>query len=364
MGTLLADRLTITMWCFRADAGDHKKSKKIDTMLHNRAKASREEIKLLLLGPGESGKSTIFKQMKILGAGGYSPEDLKSFKPVIASNCITQIQVLISALQQLNLPFESPENMQRAERISQLPTTADSWSAEVGEDIKYLWHDAGIQKAYSFKDREFQLNDSADYFFNNIDRFLDPGFVPTEQDVLRARVRSTGIDEAEFELEDFSFRMLDVGGQRSERRKWIHCFDCVTSVLFCTSLSEYDQTLREDDSQNRMKESLLLFDEIRNSPWFKQTPFMLFLNKTDLFREKIEVHKIPLKTCFDEYDGAQTFDAGAEFIRKKFLELNTDNQDVFVHLTCAISTENVKFVFNAVKQKLLSDTLQEMGMPV
>lgn len=125
--------------------------------------------------------------------------------------------------------------------------------------------------------------------------------MPDQQDVLRARVRSTGIEEAEFTFEDLAFRMLDVGGQRSERRKWIHCFDCVTAVIFCVALSEYDQTLREDESQNRMKESLLLFDEICNSLWFKQTAFILFLNKTDLFRDKIA--KKDLTCCFPDYTG-------------------------------------------------------------
>ena len=114
-------------------------------------------------------------------------------------------------------------------------------------------------------------------------------------------MRSTGIDEAEFEFDDLEFKMLDVGGQRSERRKWIHCFDCVTAVLFCASLNEYDQVLREDDSQNRMKESILLFDEICNSPWFRETAFILFLNKTDLFREKVT--RVPLSICFPNYKG-------------------------------------------------------------
>ena len=99
--------------------------------------------------------------------------------------------------------------------------------------------------------------------------------------------------------------MLDVGGQRSERRKWIHCFDCVTAVIFCASLSEYDQVLREDDSQNRMKESILLFDEICNSPWFRDTTFLLFLNKTDLFREKIP--RVPLSVCFPDFPGKYKF---------------------------------------------------------
>ena len=142
-------------------------------------------------------------------------------------------------------------------------------------------------------------------FFNDIERIGENNFLPTNQDVLRCRVRSTGIDEAEFELEGLEFKMLDVGGQRSERRKWIHCFDCVTAVIFCASLSEYDQVLREDDSQNRMKESILLFDEICNSPWFRDTTFLLFLNKTDLFREKIP--RVPLSVCFPDFPGKYKF---------------------------------------------------------
>lgn len=46
--------------------------------------------------------------------------------------------------------------------------------------------------------------------------------------------------------------MFDVGGQRSERKKWIHCFENVTSIIFCVALSEYDQVLLEESSQVRM----------------------------------------------------------------------------------------------------------------
>lgn len=140
-------------------------------------------------------------------------------------------------------------------------------------------------------------------FFDAIDRISEPNYIPNQADVLRARVRTTGIEEADFELDDFQFKMVDVGGQRSERRKWIHCFDCVTAVIFCAALSEYDQALREDDTQNRMKESLLLFDEIRNSPWFRSTPFILFLNKLDLFREKIQ--KVSLDVCFPDFPACE-----------------------------------------------------------
>jgi hypothetical protein len=86
--------------------------------------------------------------------------------------------------------------------------------------------------------------------------------VPSAQDILRSRVRTTGIVETSFLVEGNTFKMYDVGGQRNERKKWIHCFENVTAVLFVAAISEYDQKLFEDESQNRMSEALSLFEEI------------------------------------------------------------------------------------------------------
>lgn len=98
-----------------------------------------------------------------------------------------------------------------------------------------------------------------------------------------------------------NFRLVDVGGQRSERKKWMHCFQDVTAVIFCVAMSEYDLKLYEDDTTNRMHESLKLFKEICNSRWFIDTSMILFLNKKDLFQEKIK--KIDLSVCFEDYKG-------------------------------------------------------------
>lgn len=75
--------------------------------------------------------------------------------------------------------------------------------------------------------------------------------------------------------------MFDVGGQRSERKKWIHCFENVTAIVFLVAISEYDQMLYEDESINRMQEALVLFDSICNSRWFVRTSIILFLNKVN-----------------------------------------------------------------------------------
>ena len=64
-------------------------------------------------------------------------------------------------------------------------------------------------------------------FFNDIDRISAKDYNPDVQDVLRARSKTTGITETEFEVDSTKFRMVDVGGQRSERKKWIHCFEVI-----------------------------------------------------------------------------------------------------------------------------------------
>ena len=74
----------------------------------------------------------------------------------------------------------------------------------------------------------------------------DPNYLPTDQDILRSRVKTTGITETTFIIGDLTYRMFDVGGQRSERKKWIHCFENVNCLLFLVAISGYDQCLVED----------------------------------------------------------------------------------------------------------------------
>eukprot|EP00026_Physarum_polycephalum_P009628 Phypoly_transcript_09756.p1 GENE.Phypoly_transcript_09756~~Phypoly_transcript_09756.p1 ORF type:complete len:124 (+),score=12.80 Phypoly_transcript_09756:965-1336(+) len=119
--------------------------------------------------------------------------------------------------------------------------------------------------------------------------------------------------------------------------------------------------LAEDPTQNRMHESLLLFKNICNLNWFQKTPIIIFLNKRDIFLEKIR--HVDLKVCFPEYDGGLDYDAATQFISRRFLGMNENPKKLlYIHFTCATDTSNIVIVFKAVKDIVLRQGLQTMGI--
>ncbi|KAL7827389.1 hypothetical protein SRHO_G00331070 [Serrasalmus rhombeus] len=337
-------------------------NEEIDKQLRRDKKDSRRELKLLLLGTGESGKSTFIKQMRIIHGSGYTKEDRKSFTKLVYQNIVTAMQSMIRAMEMLKIAFSNSKNQAHANLLNELEVDkVMELDKNYVEAIHSLWSDQGIQECYDRR-REYQLSDSAKYYLSDLERIADPGYVPTEQDILRVRVPTTGIIEYPFDLENVIFRMVDVGGQRSERRKWIHCFENVTSIIFLVALSEYDQVLAECDNENRMEESKALFKTIITYPWFQQSSVILFLNKTDILAEKITYSH--LVNYFPEFTGPQNdAKAAQEFILKMYQEQNPDREKtIYSHFTCATDTENIRFVFAAVKDTILRHNLKEFNL--
>uniref|UniRef100_A0A914YF88 Uncharacterized protein n=1 Tax=Panagrolaimus superbus TaxID=310955 RepID=A0A914YF88_9BILA len=110
-----------------------------------------------------------------------------------------------------------------------------------------------------------------------------------------------------------------------------------------------------------MQESLKLFDSICNSPWFADIHFILFLNKKDLFAEKI--HRSPLTVCFPEYKGQQNQTECINYIQWKFEQLNRSSQrEIYAHHTCATDTQQVQFVLDACLDMIIAKNLKSMGL--
>ena len=340
-----------------------ERSKMIDRTLKADGQRDSKDVKLLLLGAGESGKSTIVKQMKIIHDNGFSPEERSQFKGVVYNNIVQSIQMIIKAMSRLEIEYGDPARSEDERQLFTLAGTSeeDVLTEELVGIMKRLWEDKGVQKCFG-RAREYQLNDSAGYYLSELGRIGAPDYCPSEQDVLRTRVKTTGIIETQFNFRDLHFRMFDVGGQRSERKKWIHCFEGVTAIIFCAALSAYDLVLAEDEETNRMKESLQIFDSICNNQWFVKTSIILFLNKKDLFAEKIK--SSPLTVCFPEYDGANTEEEAGAYIRGQFEELNgrKKGKELYSHFTCATDTSNIQFVFDAVTDVIIKINLENCGL--
>ncbi|XP_073706878.1 guanine nucleotide binding protein (G protein), alpha activating activity polypeptide O, a isoform X3 [Garra rufa] len=343
------------------------RSKAIEKNLKEDGITAAKDVKLLLLGAGESGKSTIVKQMKIIHEDGFSGDDVKQYKPVVYSNTIQSLAAIVRAMDTLGLEYGDKEqscaNWHDKGRKVQTLTDApeeETMPPELLSAMIRLWSDSGIQECFS-RAREYQLNDSAQYYLDSLDRIGAADYQPTEQDILRTRVKTTGIVETHFTFKNLHFRLFDVGGQRSERKKWIHCFEDVTAIIFCVALSGYDQVLHEDETTNRMHESLKLFDSICNNKWFTNTSIILFLNKKDIFEEKIK--KSPLSICFPEYTGSDTFMEAVGYIQSQYESKNKSvEKEVYSHITCATDTNNIQFVFDAVTDVIIANNLRFCGL--
>ena len=112
------------------------------------------------------------------------------------------------------------------------PMEEFEYTQEFYETTINLWKDGGVQTCFE-RSNEYQLIDCAKYFLDKVDVIKDEeNFQPTEQDILRARVLTSGIFETKFRVDKVKFHMFDVGGQRDERRKWIQCFNDVTAIIF------------------------------------------------------------------------------------------------------------------------------------
>jgi len=326
------------------DGGDKGKAAKAP-----KKKKIMGEAKLVLIGPGESGKSTVFKQMKILeNEQGVDEKERARFAEIVYANIVSQMRIIVKVCFDEEVEFGSDENRDNAQKLLAQPEDAP-WARETGQIIKKLWEEEeGVRVIYGERDRLFQLNDGSGYFFDNLERIMADGYIPSQQDFLRVRIRTIGYDEAQYEYKQVLFNVLDVGGQRSERRHWKDYLDNATAILFCASLAEYDQKLREDKTVSRMQETLSLFEQVCKSPVSQAIPIILLLNKTDLFKEKLQ--KKPISVYFKEYRGPQTFEESAGYIKSRFMMMRVNEVEIFPHYTCAVDTDNIKLVWRDVRE--------------
>lgn len=386
MGAVCSKHPAVT----QEDAVNKAQDAEISRRIEREAKEEKDVQKLLLLGAGESGKSTIFKQIKVLYQTGFDDAERRSYRPVIHANVCEAVRTLFIGAKEFAESEEErssnyelqPENKVFGEKLSEVESFSRfiPLTEEIALKVQSFWRDPAVQAVY-LRESELQLPDCTQFFLENVLRLAQHDYTPTQEDVLYARQQTKGIVQIEFspvgnsKRQGGMYRLFDVGGQRNERRKWIHLFDGVTAVIFCASLSEYDQMLFEEETKNRMMETKELFDWLLKEPWFKKTSFLLFLNKFDIFEKK--AMKVPLTVCewFQDYqpptlDSVEIIDHAYQFIKQKFKDLynqNTPPDDTVhrifrIYKTTALDRNLIEQTFQLVNDALARKRLLDEGL--
>jgi len=364
----------------------------IESFMMRERKRDQTIRKLLLLGTGSSGKSTIFKQLKQIYQDGLAETVYFESAFQIRNNCVMSILTLLKrsqVLYDLN-PVEHADchvdlktdgvrqHIQHVLDNQDVDGLNDKRGRVLSESITYLWSLPSVRRTFK-KRHKFSFIENMDFFFAKINMIFDVNYAPTLEDVLKSRVRTTGLVQELVNINDVMFSIFDAGGQRTERRKWIQLFEGVTAVLFVAALSHYSCVLFEDENTNSMVESLELFDYICNSKWFRQTEMILFLNKKDVFEQRLR-EGISLSVCYgDSWDGDDYVEQedekedeaffrrcshmAVDFITDEYQKLNKNpRKKIFMHATTATDQANVEKVFWDVQNIIVSTNLASSGL--
>lgn len=216
-----------------------------DANLNEESVKSMTRFKVLLLGAGESGKTTVIKQLKTIYKVELTPFEIKQYKVALHDNSLTMMKRFLEAAETFGYAFQNEEEKSWAHDVKSFSFGSEIFSLtkDIASKISRLWNTETLKRVFNRRN-EFWNLDASDYYFENVNRFVEPNWEPNEDDCIFARVITTGIAVTEFDQGPVHFSVVDVGGQRSERKKWMHAFDDAKGIVFVVSLAAYNQVSR------------------------------------------------------------------------------------------------------------------------
>jgi len=296
-----------------------------------------------------------------MGGGGLTDEDLRDSAKAIQDAIVVQMKNILMAFRDPTTGTLTDNFPNEIVTYAEHVIAASKSLAEAGDAIEHLWAHQAIKDAYTNRSN-LGISDNIKIFLDDLVRIKQEDYMPTAEDLILARISTAGMNEKQFTVKGAVFNIFDVGGQRSERTKWIHQFDSVHAVLFVSSLACYDQMLYEQNDLNAMAEALELFGIVGNSRYFGRSSIILFLNKSDIFKQKIKTRS--LKLCFPEYDGDQSYGQTTDYILQKFMDQVEPHRqgNIYHHLTCFMDPNNVERVFYDVQDTATNNALRLNGL--
>jgi len=283
--------------------------------------SEREATKIILLGTESAGKSTVLTQLR------------NAFKntPTVNERLNSIFFIHHYMLERKNIGKDHSKSCGNIERRFEFGNPTSKTFQNCSEHWK-----------------EDPMFTSISYYIENIHCLTQPAYVPTDLDLLYLQTPTYGIHKTAFSTNGGNFEVYDVGGGEIERRKWIHCFENANIVYYVAALSDFDQyTTKNGKRYNRLAESLQLFSEILQNEHLSQCHIILFLNKIDVFEQKILQTDIASIPEFADFRG-NCHDArtGVKYFTYLFLkQLETPSQKIIGHVICALDSERMTQIF-------------------
>ncbi|GJJ15916.1 hypothetical protein Clacol_010195 [Clathrus columnatus] len=242
------------------------------------------------------------------------------------------------------------------------------------EDMIQLWNDPLVRRI--LKEYRVGMEEVSKYFLDELERVAVPNFKPTDDDILRARLKTLGVTEHVFSVRPrflergehaptTEFRIYDVGGSRSQRHAWMPFFDDVNAIVFLAPMSAFDQTLAEAPEVNRLEDTFKLWKIICSSPLLTSVSFVLLLNKVDILQQKID-SGVRFGRYVKSYTGKNNWENVAKYLKTKFKavqrELSPAPRLFYAHITCATDTQQMIVILAAIEDLVLRRNLEQINL--
>ncbi|KAG9315015.1 guanine nucleotide binding protein, alpha subunit [Chiua virens] len=236
------------------------------------------------------------------------------------------------------------------------------------EDIMTLWEHPIVRALIS--KRKLKLDEWSEFFLNNIARISARGYIPSTDDILHARIQTMGVAEHIFDVDihgkSVSWHLFDVGGARGQRHSWVPYFDDANAIIFVSPISAFDQYLEEDPRTNRIDDSLQLFTQICSNQLLKKVHLVLFLNKTDILRKKLEQGLRVSKYILSYGDRPNEYESVVQYFRAHFLQVHRKNNEnrrvLYTHLTNVTDTKATQSIIGNVRDSIFRGYLQSAAL--
>jgi guanine nucleotide-binding protein subunit alpha len=267
-----------------------------------------------------------------------------------------------------DLPTERPGTAASVAGTDPLIDDVATMLDQSREDIKTLWEHPVVRALIS--KRKLKLDEWSDFFLNDIARISARNYLPTTDDILHARIQTMGVAEHIFDMnmhgKTVTWHLFDVGGARGQRHSWVPFFDDANAIIFVSPISAFDQYLEEDPRTNRIDDSLQLFTQICSNQLLKKVHLVLFLNKTDILRKKLE-QGLPVSKYILSYgDRANEYESVVQYFRAHFLQVHRRNNEnrrvLYTHLTNVTDTKATQSIIGNVRDSIFRGYLQSAAL--